>query len=60
MVIGRIVISDVEPVVDCGHRQAKAVAGETFEVSATVFREGHEALGSRRWSCAGLMASVLS
>ena len=46
MVIGRIVISDVEPVVDCGHRQAKAVAGETFEVSATVFREGHEALGA--------------
>src|SRR5215472_8232666 len=46
MVIGRIVISDVEPVVDCGHRPAKAVAGETFEVSATVFREGHEALGT--------------
>ena len=46
MVIGRIVICDVEPVVDCGHRAAKAVAGETFEVSATVFREGHEALGT--------------
>jgi starch synthase (maltosyl-transferring) len=46
MVIGRIVICDVEPVVDCGQRPAKAVAGETFEVSATVFREGHEALGT--------------
>jgi starch synthase (maltosyl-transferring) len=45
-VIGRIVICDVEPVVECGQRPAKAVAGETFEVSATVFREGHEALGA--------------
>ncbi len=26
---------------DCGRRPAKAAAGETFEVSATVFREGH-------------------
>ena len=46
MVIGRIVICDVEPAVDCGQRPAKAVAGETFEVSATVFREGHESLGT--------------
>ncbi len=45
-VIGRIVICDVEPVVECGQRPAKAVAGETFEVSATVFREGHEGLGA--------------
>src|SRR6516225_9971477 len=46
MVIGRIVICNVEPVVDCGRRPAKAVVGETFEVSATVFREGHESLGA--------------
>ena len=39
-------ICDVQPVVDCGQRPAKAVAGETFDVSATVFREGHEALGA--------------
>ena len=26
---------------DCGRRPAKAVPGETFEVSATIFREGH-------------------
>jgi starch synthase (maltosyl-transferring) len=45
-VIGRIVISDVEPVIDCGRRPAKAVPGETFEVSATVFREGHEVPGA--------------
>ena len=46
MVIGRIAICDVQPVVDCGRRPAKAVTGETFECSATVFREGHEMLGA--------------
>src|SRR5690242_2338846 len=40
-VIGRIPILDVEPAVECGRRPARAVAGETFEVSATIFREGH-------------------
>jgi starch synthase (maltosyl-transferring) len=45
-VIGRIPILDVQPVLECGRRPAKAVAGETFEVSATVFREGHEMLGA--------------
>ena len=45
-VIGRIPILDVQPVVECGRRPAKAVAGETFQVSATVFREGHEMLGA--------------
>ena len=44
--IGRIPILDVQPVLDCGRRPAKAVSGETFEVSATVFREGHEMLGA--------------
>ena len=44
-VIGRIPILDVEPDVDCGTRPAKAVTGETFEVSATVFREGHGLIG---------------
>ena len=44
--IGRIPILDVQPVLECGRRPAKAVAGETFEVSATVFREGHEMLGA--------------
>ena len=44
--IGRIPILDVEPVVECGHRLAKAVAGETFQVSATVLREGHGGLGA--------------
>ena len=44
-VIGRIPILDVEPVVECGGRPAKAVVGETFQVSATVFREGHGLIG---------------
>ncbi|HEX2313973.1 MAG TPA: alpha-1,4-glucan--maltose-1-phosphate maltosyltransferase [Thermomonospora sp.] len=44
--IGRIPILDVQPVVSCGRWPAKAVVGETFEVSATVFREGHEKLGA--------------
>ncbi|MGE5289278.1 MAG: alpha-1,4-glucan--maltose-1-phosphate maltosyltransferase [Micromonosporaceae bacterium] len=44
--IGRIPILDVQPVVECGRRPAKAVAGETFPVYATVFREGHEMLGA--------------
>jgi starch synthase (maltosyl-transferring) len=45
-VIGRIPILDIEPVVECGRRPAKAVAGETFQVSATIIREGHGALGA--------------
>jgi starch synthase (maltosyl-transferring) len=31
--------------VDCGRRPAKAVTAETFQVSATVFREGHGIIG---------------
>jgi starch synthase (maltosyl-transferring) len=45
-VIGRIPILDVEPTVECGRRPAKAVNGETFQVSATVLREGHGVLGA--------------
>jgi starch synthase (maltosyl-transferring) len=45
-VIGRIPILDVQPAVDCGRYPAKSVAGETFPVSATVFREGHGAVAA--------------
>jgi starch synthase (maltosyl-transferring) len=45
-VIGRIPILDLQPIVDCGQRPVKAVAGETFQVSATVFRDGHGAIGA--------------
>jgi starch synthase (maltosyl-transferring) len=44
--IGRIPVRDVHPVVECGRRPAKAVAGETFQVTATVFREGHDAVAA--------------
>ncbi|HYJ77310.1 MAG TPA: maltotransferase domain-containing protein, partial [Actinomycetes bacterium] len=40
--IGRIPILDVQPAEGCGRWPAKAVVGETFTVSATVFREGHD------------------
>jgi starch synthase (maltosyl-transferring) len=40
--IGRIPILDVQPSEGCGRWPAKAVVGETFTVSATVFREGHD------------------
>jgi starch synthase (maltosyl-transferring) len=50
-VIGRIPILDVQPVVRlpgdlAGCTPAKAVPHEVFQVSATVFREGHEMLGA--------------
>ncbi|WP_171166363.1 alpha-1,4-glucan--maltose-1-phosphate maltosyltransferase [Streptomyces sp. I05A-00742] len=44
--IGRIPVLDLAPLVDCGRRPAKAVVGESFEVTATVFREGHDAVGA--------------
>ncbi|KOY60012.1 alpha-1,4-glucan:maltose-1-phosphate maltosyltransferase [Streptomyces sp. XY332] len=37
---------DVRPAVDCGARPAKAVVDEVFEISATVFREGHDAVAA--------------
>jgi starch synthase (maltosyl-transferring) len=39
--IGRIVIEDIRPQVDCGQFTSRAVAGETVPVSATIFRDGH-------------------
>ncbi|MFI6800317.1 alpha-1,4-glucan--maltose-1-phosphate maltosyltransferase [Streptosporangium canum] len=44
--IGRIPIQDIHPTVDCGRYPAKAAAGETFEIAATVFREGHDAVAA--------------
>ncbi|MET7982135.1 MULTISPECIES: maltotransferase domain-containing protein, partial [unclassified Streptomyces] len=43
---GRIPVRDVRPVVDCGRRPAKAVVGETFQVTATLFGEGHDVVGA--------------
>ncbi len=44
--VGRIPITDVTPVVDCGRYPAKAAVGEPFTVTALVFREGHDALNA--------------
>ena len=44
--IARIPILDVEPVIEGGAYPAKASVGERFEVSARVFREGHDQLGA--------------
>ena len=43
---GRYAIEDLDPVVALGTRPVKAVVGETFTVSATVFREGHDAVAA--------------
>ncbi|MFF8595140.1 maltotransferase domain-containing protein, partial [Streptomyces sp. NPDC015220] len=45
-VIGRIPVRDVRPAVEYGRRPAKAVPGEPFQVTATVFREGHDAVAA--------------
>ncbi len=44
--VGRIPVQDVRPVVDDGRRPAKAVVDEVFPVTATVFREGHDAVNA--------------
>ncbi|MFC7017420.1 maltotransferase domain-containing protein, partial [Streptomyces viridiviolaceus] len=44
--VGRIPVLDVRPAVQQGRRPAKAVTGEAFEISATVFREGHDAVAA--------------
>ncbi|MGF1425299.1 alpha-1,4-glucan--maltose-1-phosphate maltosyltransferase [Kitasatospora sp. LaBMicrA B282] len=45
--MGRIPITDVRPAVAGGQRAARLVPGEPLEVSATVFREGHEEVGAQ-------------
>jgi starch synthase (maltosyl-transferring) len=44
--IGRIPISHVGPAVECGRWPAKAAVGEQVTISATVFREGHDAVAA--------------
>lgn len=46
MTAGRIEIDDVQPVVSNGRFPAKAVVGEVLPVSATVWREGHDAVAA--------------
>lgn len=44
--VGRIPVVDVSPVAEEGRFPAKAVVGEAVVVRATVFREGHDAVGA--------------
>ncbi|MEJ5944826.1 alpha-1,4-glucan--maltose-1-phosphate maltosyltransferase [Pseudokineococcus basanitobsidens] len=45
-VVGRIPVVDLAPVVDGGRWPARAVVGEAVPVTATVFREGHDAVAA--------------
>lgn len=50
----RLGISDVAPVVSCGSFSARAVVGEHLPITATVFREGHDAVAANVvWSPPG-------
>jgi starch synthase (maltosyl-transferring) len=44
--VGRIPVLDVMPQVACGRHPAKAAVGEELTISATVIREGHDALAA--------------
>ncbi|RNL63212.1 alpha-1,4-glucan--maltose-1-phosphate maltosyltransferase [Nocardioides marmoriginsengisoli] len=44
--VGRIPVMDVTPVVERGRYPAKSIVGESFAVTAVVFREGHDQLGA--------------
>jgi starch synthase (maltosyl-transferring) len=44
--IGRIPVTKVSPVVECGAYPAKAAVGEAVPIRATVFREGHDAVNA--------------
>jgi starch synthase (maltosyl-transferring) len=50
----RLGITDVAPVVSCGSFSARAVVGEHVPITATVFREGHDAVAANVvWRPAG-------
>ncbi len=40
----RIVIEAVYPELDCGRYAVKREVGDTLEVSADIFRDGHDAI----------------
>ncbi|GAC50273.1 maltotransferase domain-containing protein [Gordonia aichiensis] len=43
--IGRMGIDDIQPLISAGQFPAKCVVGEMIPISATAWREGHDALG---------------
>ena len=57
----RLVVESITPAVDGGHFAAKRVVGDTVDVEATIFADGHEqlaaelrwrALDESKWRCA--------
>jgi starch synthase (maltosyl-transferring) len=42
----RIQVQAIEPIVDCGRYPIKRTVGETVEVYATIFKDGHDTLGA--------------
>src|SRR5256714_8600062 len=42
----RIQIQEVAPQIDCGRYPVKRTVGERVEVTARIFRDGHETLGA--------------
>ena len=42
----RIQIQAIEPIVDCGRYPVKRTVGDPVEVYATIFKDGHDALGA--------------
>ena len=44
--VGRLGLNDISPVVASGALPAAAAVGEQLTVSATVFREGHDAVAA--------------
>src|SRR5919204_1655080 len=42
----RIQVQDVQPVLDCGRWPVKRSVGDAVEVTATIFRDGHDVLGA--------------
>jgi starch synthase (maltosyl-transferring) len=54
----RLGITDVAPVVSCGSFSARAVVGEHVPITATVFREGHDAVAANVvWTAPGDQAA---
>jgi starch synthase (maltosyl-transferring) len=45
-VVGRLGLTHVSPTVEGGQYSARAVVGEQVPISATAFREGHDAIGA--------------
>jgi len=50
-VLGRIVIDDIRPRTPSGEHPAKAAEGELVQVSADIFKDGHDVLAARARTC---------